>query len=136
MDSANKFQKEKEITTEVDGNIGAESQSHAVDACSRYIAEESDATNMLLQRSLGFVEKRDNIGDVDSTKSESVTRQISSKDQSLQEVHPLRTARWPRLDHDGLPNPDTPGLPPPDTPGLPPPDTPGLPPLILLDCHP
>ncbi|GIY45916.1 hypothetical protein CDAR_380251 [Caerostris darwini] len=133
MDSANKFEKEKKITTEVDINIVSERQGHAVDACSRYIAEESDATNLLFQGSLGFVGKKDNVGDADLIKSESVTRQISSKDQSLQKVHHLRTAGWPSLGPAGLPPPpDTAGLPPPpDTAGLPPPpDTAGLPTLV------
>ncbi|GIX89507.1 hypothetical protein CEXT_623321 [Caerostris extrusa] len=68
MDSANKFRKEKEITTEVDGNIGSERQGHAVEACSRYIAEESDASNVLLEDSLGFAENIYDPGDEDLTK--------------------------------------------------------------------
>ncbi|GIX89513.1 hypothetical protein CEXT_623361 [Caerostris extrusa] len=138
MNSANKFRKEKEITTEIDGNFGSERQGHAVDACSRYIAEESDATNLLLQGSRGFSEIIDSHGDVDLTKSGSIRRQISSKKQSLQKldeqssiaIYPLCPAGPPPPLPAGPP-PPLPAGPPPPLPAGPPPPLPAGPPPPL-----
>ncbi|GIY45924.1 hypothetical protein CDAR_380291 [Caerostris darwini] len=100
----------EEYFTQIDGNIRAESQAHAVTTCSHRIQEESDATNLLLEGSRGFSEIIDSQGDVDLIKSKSITRQISSKEQSLQKVdqqssvamHTPYTAGWPFIDVYGL----------------------------------